>query len=63
MYKPNPVSAISAHIVARVLAPLVDRGFLAIVGGGVAAGQLLSKHELVDRIMMTGSAATYDKIV
>lgn len=63
VYKPNPVNTASSSVTALVLAPLVERGFVAFVHGGAAEGSALINHELVDEVIITGGAATYDRIV
>ncbi len=47
----------------RSLAPLVKAGYVAFVYGGAKEGAYLCKHELVEALHLTGSAATYDAIV
>jgi len=63
VYKSNPVSAQCAAVKARVFRPLIERGFLAFVYGGVDQGRAIAESAKVDRLVMTGSCHTYDKIV
>jgi acyl-CoA reductase-like NAD-dependent aldehyde dehydrogenase len=63
VYKPNPVNAASADHLERIFAPLIDAGFLAIVRGDAEVGSALVHHSAVDEVLMTGAAATYDRIV
>lgn len=63
VYKSNPVSAQCAAVKARVFRPLIERGFLAFVYGGVDQGRVIAESAKVDRLVMTGSCHTYDKIV
>jgi len=48
---------------AAVFAPLISRGYLADVCGGVRVGVHLTNSSLVDRVHMTGGTATHDLIV
>jgi acyl-CoA reductase-like NAD-dependent aldehyde dehydrogenase len=63
VYKPNPVNALGTDILRKILAPLIDADFMGVISGGADAGQALVAHADVDEILMTGSAATYDRIV
>ena len=61
--KMNPVNAAYGPVLERVLAPLVDAGYLAIVHGGTETGAALTEHPRVDAVHVTGSERTYDAIV
>lgn len=63
VYKPNPVNEATSPVLERILAPLVEAGYLAFVRGGVDAGHHLIHHHAVDEVLMTGGAATHDRIV
>ena len=61
--KTNPVNCHSSSVIQRILVPLSSPGFLGVVGGGIAAGQALTVHPAVDRLLLTGSYRSYDAIV
>jgi len=61
--KLNPVNAYLRPYLARVFADFVDRGWLRFVEDSAQAGGYLAHHPGVDRLHMTGSAATYDALV
>ena len=61
--KLNPVNAYLRPYLERVFVELIDAGWLQIVDGGADVGRYLAHHPGVDRIHMTGSAATYDALV
>lgn len=61
--KMSPVNAHQAPFFQRAFAPLIRRGFLAVVTGGAETGAYLANHALVREIHMTGSAETHDRIV
>lgn len=61
--KPNPVNHHSSVHVSRVFKSLIDDGFIAFVHGGIEPGKILIESPLVDRLMLTGSATSYDRIV
>lgn len=60
--KPNPANHHTHAHVRAVLAPLVASGFVDFVLGGAAAGQALVGAAKIQRLLMTGSARTYDYI-
>eukprot|EP01116_Phalansterium_solitarium_P019849 TRINITY_DN5697_c0_g1_i2.p1 TRINITY_DN5697_c0_g1~~TRINITY_DN5697_c0_g1_i2.p1 ORF type:complete len:535 (-),score=209.98 TRINITY_DN5697_c0_g1_i2:165-1769(-) len=62
VFKPNPVNDLSA-VAGKVFAPLIRRGYLAVLSGGADVGAALVNHESVDELIMTGGCATYDRIV
>ena len=61
--KMNPVNDYLGPIYAKIMAPLVERGFVKIVYGGAEQGIHLCNHALVDEIHITGSDKTHDAIV
>lgn len=61
--KMNPVNDYLGPIFERALKPLVDEGYLRFAYGGPDVGKLLTAHELVDEIHITGSDKTHDRIV
>lgn len=61
--KMNPVNEYLIEFLEPALKPLIDRGVLAIVRGGVECGQYLCVHDLVEEIHITGSGASHDAIV
>ncbi|HEY6326435.1 MAG TPA: aldehyde dehydrogenase family protein, partial [Candidatus Cybelea sp.] len=63
MLKLHPLLDDLAAIVEAALAPLVTEGYLTVERGDAAAGAYLSAHPLVDRVHVTGSFATYDRVV
>ena len=48
---------------SKALAPLTEAGYVEIVFGGPEQGKFLTENSLVNKIHLTGSAATYDAIV
>jgi aldehyde dehydrogenase (NAD(P)+) len=63
LLKMNPVNDYLAGIVEEVLEPFVAGGFLRVVAGGAEVGEYLVRHEAIDEVHITGSAATHDAIV
>uniref|UniRef100_A0A7S4MI62 Aldehyde dehydrogenase domain-containing protein n=1 Tax=Odontella aurita TaxID=265563 RepID=A0A7S4MI62_9STRA len=63
VYKPNPVNDASHPVVRRIMAPLVERGYLSFVRGGGEAGSALVRHPSVTEVVLTGSVDTYEKVV
>jgi len=61
--KMNPVNEAFQPVLEMILEPLVRDGFLRFVPGGAEVGQYLVRHDLVDAIHITGSAATHDAVV
>lgn len=61
--KMNPVNEYLAPCFERAFAPLVERGWMAIVRGGADVGQYLCQHPTIDSIHLTGSDRTHDAIV
>ena len=61
--KLNPVNAHVRPALERVFVEFIDAGWLAIVEGGPQVGAHLAHHPDVDRVHLTGSAATYDALV
>lgn len=63
LIKMNPVNEWSGPIVERALSPLIRRGFLRVVYGGVEVGKYVCSHDGFDDIHITGSDRTHDFIV
>jgi aldehyde dehydrogenase (NAD(P)+) len=61
--KMNPVNEAYGPVFARILAPLIRDGYLAIVYGGADVGEHLTGSDLVDTVHITGSERTHDAIV
>lgn len=61
--KLNPVNAYLRPALERLFVEFIDAGWLAIVDGGADVGAHLAHHPDVDRVHLTGSAATYDALV
>jgi aldehyde dehydrogenase (NAD(P)+) len=61
--KLHPLLDDLAAIVEEALAPLASEGCLAVVRGDAAAGAYLCGHPVVDRVHVTGSFATYERVV
>lgn len=63
MIKVHPVTEYLGELLEKIFEPLITRGFLQVVYGGVPEGVYLCQHELIDTIHITGSDKTYDNIV
>ena len=63
LLKLSPVNAYLQPVLEAVFAPLISRGFLAIVAGDAATGSYLAHHAAVEEVHLTGSADTYQAIV
>ena len=61
--KTNPVNDYLGPFWERMLGPLVEQGFAAVVYGGADVGAHLCNHTRVKSIHITGSDKTYDAIV
>lgn len=61
--KMNPLNDYLGPIFERMLAPLVDAGYLRFAYGAGDVGAYLTGHDLVDTIHITGSSRTHDSIV
>lgn len=61
--KMNPVNDYLGPIFEDIFAPLARDGYLAFTYGGGEAGEYLTRHDAVQAIHITGSAATHDLIV
>ena len=61
--KTNPVNAYLGPFWERMLQPLIEQGFAALVYGGADVGIHLCNHSRVKSIHITGSDKTYDAIV
>ena len=60
--KPNPVNAYLGPLIEKGLNALIKRGYLRLVYGGVAEGNYLCHHPLVDELHLTGSIRTFEAI-
>jgi hypothetical protein len=63
LLKVSPVNAYLGPLFEAAFAEPISRGFLAIAYGGSAEGGYLIDHPDIDEIHLTGSDATYDRIV
>lgn len=63
LLKMSPVNEWVGPILERALTPLVTRGYLRIVYGGVDVGKYLVSHPGIDDLHITGSDRTHDLIV
>jgi acyl-CoA reductase-like NAD-dependent aldehyde dehydrogenase len=61
--KMNPVNENVGPFIDQAFAALSERGFFKVVYGGIAEGDYLCKHPLVEEIHITGSDKTHDAIV
>jgi len=61
--KLNPILADMMTVISQALWPLIRDGYVRVVQGGVAEGEYLTAHPLVDHVHITGSASTHDAIV
>jgi aldehyde dehydrogenase (NAD(P)+) len=61
--KMNPVNAYLGPFLERAFAKAIEDGYLALVYGGPEEGAYLAGHAGVDEVHLTGSEATYDRIV
>ena len=61
--KTSPVQAPLDDVVAHILAPLVEDGYVRITTGGGQVGAYLVDHPGVDAVHLTGGRATHDAIV
>jgi acyl-CoA reductase-like NAD-dependent aldehyde dehydrogenase len=61
--KMNPVNAYLGPLIEQAFAPLVARGFFAVVYGGAEEGAYLTSHAAIDEIHITGSDKTHDLMV
>jgi len=63
LLKINPTQDAMMAVYERVLAPLIEPGFLRIVRGGGDVGAHLTGHDGIDHVHITGATATFDAIV
>ncbi|HSJ08106.1 MAG TPA: GNAT family N-acetyltransferase [Longimicrobiales bacterium] len=61
--KLNPVNGYLGPLLEEVFREHIDAGFVRIVDGGADVGEYLARHDEVDEIHLTGSAATHDAVV
>lgn len=60
--KLNPVHEVLLPLWREALAPLIEAGALALLGGDACVGARLCSHAQVDQIHMTGSHRTFEAI-
>lgn len=64
VYKSHPnLAHSSAKYIRQLMKSLIDEDFLAVIEGTIEPGQTLIASESVDELLMTGGAATFDRIV
>ncbi len=63
LLKMNPVNEHVGPRLEKAFAPLVERGFFAVIYGGADVGGHAAEHAAVDTLHVTGSDRTYDAIV
>ena len=63
LLKMSPLNAYLAPILEEVLEPFVAAGYLRVVSGGAEVGEYVVRHDGIDEVHITGSAATHDAIV
>lgn len=63
LVKLNPTFGSLLDVYRRALAPLVEAGLVRIVNGGGDVGGYLTRHDGIDKVHITGAAATHDAIV
>ncbi|BAC09455.1 tll1903 [Thermosynechococcus vestitus BP-1] len=63
LLKMNPLLAPLTDCFRKVCAPLIEAGFLEIVEGDAALGEVLCHHPLTQHIHITGSHHTYNRLV
>ncbi|MEL6152258.1 MAG: aldehyde dehydrogenase, partial [Chloroflexota bacterium] len=61
--KMNPVNEYLGPLIEEGYAPLISRGFLRVVYGGVEEASHLINHDFVRELHITGSDKTFDAIV
>lgn len=61
--KLNPINGYLDEFFEEIFAALISGGFVRIVSGGTEEGAYLTRHDLVDRIHVTGATSTHDAIV
>ena len=63
LLKMNPVNSYLGPVLEEVFADFVAAGYVRFAYGGAEVGAHLTRHDLVEEIHVTGSAATHDAIV
>ena len=58
--KLSPVNDYLAEFLEEVFGMLIEGGFVRLVNGGIPEGEYLTRHPLVDRVHVTGSARTHE---
>jgi len=62
LLKVNPTQDRLVPVYEKILAPLIEPGFLRVVRGGADVGGYLTQHSDFSHVHITGSAATFDAI-
>jgi acyl-CoA reductase-like NAD-dependent aldehyde dehydrogenase len=62
VYKPHPINKSSVNVLEKILHPLVQRGYIAIVDDSKETAQQLTASPLIKEIVLTGSSSTLEKI-
>ncbi len=62
LLKLHPLLDDLGAVVEDALAPLITEGYLAVARGDAATGAFLCAHPSVDRVHVTGSFATYERV-
>jgi acyl-CoA reductase-like NAD-dependent aldehyde dehydrogenase len=63
LLKMNPVNEALLDVFCKVLAPLIERGWMQIIQGGAEVGQAAMQLDDVSTVHITGSHHTHDRIV
>ncbi len=63
LLKMNPVNSYLGPVLEEAFAEFVDAGYLRFAYGGADVGEVLTRHDAIDTIHVTGSAQTHDAIV
>ena len=59
----NPVNEYLEPHYRKILAPLIDEGYVRLTRGGAKVGEFLCQHPQIEEIHITGSSHTHDLIV
>lgn len=63
MIKPHPILKYTGYIYQKIFKPLIERGFVQIVEGGIPETEYLVQHAGIDDVHMTGSNHTFDVLL
>ena len=63
MIKTHPVLKYTPNIYKKIFKPLIERGFIQIVEGGIPETDYIVHHADVEEIHMTGSDKTFDALL